>query len=464
MDAMAIKGATDEVLMNEYKINAKGDLYALRAFCTEKRDNKSKSRNDQRKKELIEILVKGREEKKTTGKKKSQNRLIHTSTTNTTQKERKISLGWLNYDEKTKKFKHVREIQGGGTRPISVPSSFTKDDVVQTAIKLYLSEDEKLNLDAQLGNFKAKPIRDDDLGLPFTVENYYKTYKLARARFYLITEAKVHGVSDEQSDNDSNDDESLMKSPFDAIHEGSSSQTSGLLGTSEERAALREEQQQEYEECLRADSLKRQKTAECRDLERLREAKKSRIPPEAGVREAHFTIAVRHPSLGTLRRRFQTDAQMSSVYDWLGFLETELPYFMLKFIYTSNEDWMRPISPVSVAANNVLVMNVCTTPLPLSEGDLEVSFLGYGPEQEGLSANDDTLLRNVSDPYDIPQDEEMPQQIFDNEDIAGEEVNCPYLRWLIRAIKNTSTVFYYGQLIIDTYKCLLARKTVDRYL
>ena len=64
MDAMAINGATNEVLMNEHKIKAKGDLYALRAFCTEKRDNKSKSSNDQRKKELIEILVKGREEKK----------------------------------------------------------------------------------------------------------------------------------------------------------------------------------------------------------------------------------------------------------------------------------------------------------------------------------------------------------------------------------------------------------------
>ena len=48
------------------------------------------------------------------------------------------------------------------------------------------------------------------VGLPFTVENYYKIYKLARARFYLITETKVHGVSDdEQSDNDSNDEEPI---------------------------------------------------------------------------------------------------------------------------------------------------------------------------------------------------------------------------------------------------------------
>ena len=103
------------------------------------------------------------EKRKKNGKKKSQNRLVDTSSTNTTEKERNISLGWLNYDEKTKKFEHVREIQEGGTRPISVPSSFAKDDVLQMAIKLYLSEDERLNLDARLGNFKAKPIRDDDL-------------------------------------------------------------------------------------------------------------------------------------------------------------------------------------------------------------------------------------------------------------------------------------------------------------
>ena len=94
-----------------------------------------------------------------------------------------------------------------------------------------------------------------------------------------------------------------MKSPSDTIQEGSSFQTSGLLSTSEERAALREEQQQEYEECLRADSLKRQKTAECRDLERLREARKSRIQPEAGVREAHFTHSCQTPKFGKTSKK-----------------------------------------------------------------------------------------------------------------------------------------------------------------
>ena len=113
---------------------------------------------------------------------------------------------------------------------------------------------------------------------------------------------------------------------------------------------------------------------------------------------------------------------MSCVYDWLGSLQTELPYFMLKFVYMAHKDWIRTSSPVSVAANNVLVMDICAKPLPLSEDDPEVSFLGYGPEKEGLFANYDTALHSVSELDFIPEDEELPEQIFDNEESAPEEV------------------------------------------
>ena len=53
---------------------------------------------------------------------------------------------------------------------------------------------------------------------------------MSRGMFYLMTKPKVVAVHDD----DSSDDESLMKSPF-GSSEGSSS---GLLGTSEERVAL----------------------------------------------------------------------------------------------------------------------------------------------------------------------------------------------------------------------------------
>ena len=45
-----------------FSIKARGDLYALRAFCEEREDNKKKLINDNRKKELIDMLLKGRKE------------------------------------------------------------------------------------------------------------------------------------------------------------------------------------------------------------------------------------------------------------------------------------------------------------------------------------------------------------------------------------------------------------------
>ena len=90
---------------------------------------------------------------------------------------------------------------------------------------------------------------------------------------------------------------------------------------------------------------------------------------------------------------------------------TEPPYFMLKFVCMAHENWIRPSSPVSIAVNNVLLVDACEKLLPLSEDDPEVSFLGYGQEKDGLSANDDTLSHNVSELDYIPEDEELPLQI-----------------------------------------------------
>ena len=106
------------------------------------------------------MLLKERKEKETSGKeKKTENKEKEptcTSDTDITKKTRKISLGWLNYDEKIKMYKHVREIQGGGTRPFSVPSTFTKEDVLQEAINVCLSKEDELNMEVELGNFKAE--------------------------------------------------------------------------------------------------------------------------------------------------------------------------------------------------------------------------------------------------------------------------------------------------------------------
>ena len=50
MDATAIQVVNDDILRNEYHIKARGDLYALRAFCEEREDKKKKQNNDNKKK------------------------------------------------------------------------------------------------------------------------------------------------------------------------------------------------------------------------------------------------------------------------------------------------------------------------------------------------------------------------------------------------------------------------------
>ena len=60
MDATANQVASDDILKNEYHIKAIGDLYALRSFCEEREDKEKKLNNDNRKKELIDMLLRGR--------------------------------------------------------------------------------------------------------------------------------------------------------------------------------------------------------------------------------------------------------------------------------------------------------------------------------------------------------------------------------------------------------------------
>ena len=40
---------------------------------------------------------------------------------------------------------------------------------------MYLSKEDELNREVELGNSKAEAIKEDDLGVLFTVENYYKS-------------------------------------------------------------------------------------------------------------------------------------------------------------------------------------------------------------------------------------------------------------------------------------------------
>ena len=55
----------------------------------------------------------------------------------------------------------------------------------------------------------------------------------------------------------------------------------------------------------------------------------ARVVPEPGLTDPYVYIAVRHPTLGTRRRRFCQDNTFNYLYDWVGSLPLPPVYFNL---------------------------------------------------------------------------------------------------------------------------------------
>ena len=151
-----------------------------------------------------------------------------------------------------------------------------------------------------------------------------------------------------------------------------------------------------------------------------RALKKARTPKEPSVEESHLEIAVRHPVIGTVRRRFPPSSQMTSVYDWAGSLSASPEHFKLKLSYTHPEvQWISPSSPITAASNNVLDMIGCDEPPPLTDDDPEVSFLGYVPVQEETAAGNDTLPIQQGFENDFEKLSDYPLQLLQYEEDAS---------------------------------------------
>ena len=113
-----------------------------------------------------------------------------------TIKKRKVTLGWMHYSLKGKRFITVRLTSGGGTRRVDVPGHSTKEDLIAEARKLFFPEvvsfhGEEKETSFDLTNFKAEPIgefiEDGETTVDFTVQDYIEKHKLTLARLYLTS-------------------------------------------------------------------------------------------------------------------------------------------------------------------------------------------------------------------------------------------------------------------------------------
>ncbi|KAK3703507.1 hypothetical protein QZH41_002223 [Actinostola sp. cb2023] len=425
---------------------AKGDIFALKMFTGKASTSAGKEEGQDReakKKRLLEIVNSGKIKKKD-----------KSSGGQPSVRTRKFNMGWIHYDEKKRKYIPVRYAKGGGSRQLDLPADSSKEDVIVYAKSLFFPDDQSIfgtpsEMDLELGNFSQSVIHSltDEFGfeLPFTLDNYFKVHKLSRVRLYLMSKCHLKDVAssvtkagsfDENSDEEMSDDETLpplndytkerqnesLESREDSdeddsifVYTNKLSQTSQLIGTTSERDVVKDTQDMEYHESLLIDQKKKMDAAsevvKADRLEKLRQARKSRIPPEPGSDESSILIVVKHRSAGTIKRKFCIKERMVAVYDWVGSYATDPEHYHL-MIHPAIV--LMPFEPVLVAENNLLLMGDSENPLPLSREvqDQEVTFIGYGPATSKECLDDTSELFHIE-----PVSERIPEEVLqDDED------------------------------------------------
>ena len=276
-----------------------------------------------------------------------------------------------------------------------VPLSATEDDMIDLLTNVFFPEGYSVHgythheLKFKLADFKFEEVIGDEFT---SLSCYIAKYNLSKVKMYLLSRCvdmkgiekkkKVQYVSD-----DDDDEAALLTPAFESKQNTSTSSTpsTGLLGSSEERAALKDSQLMEY-----LDSLEKDQAKECaaqeqareehvptrqEELLSLRSSRAQRVPAEPDVCEPHITVSVRHVSLGVHTRRFpkRSDMTCCAIYDWVGSLSLTPQYFTLS---SFSEPVVNPSLPVESVDRVMLAMAECTE--APAYPDEEVLFQGFG--------------------------------------------------------------------------------------
>ena len=341
-------------------IVAKGDRLKLKAFC----ESKNQSNEDERalkKRKLKEILEAGKLLRQPTpaSKGKQQN------TPKAGKKQTlKFEIRWKHFNEDSG-YKAKRIEQGGGVRTIHMKKDASALECLEEIKNIFFPEDETRDkLEFQLADFMSKPI---DLSDKFSPEEYKSRYNLHTPRLFLLTKERHIETSSEESDSE------LMKPAFspifneeheclvDAMHDSAtfvpiSDDTCSLIGSSEERITLMDEQMAEYNASLNADREKETQSAlEESRKENIRKSRESRVTNEPSECSPYVAVSVRHPSFGIIRRRFPPDCKVTAVYDWVGSLATTPEDFSLSLSHPRIK--IHPDDNISLISSSVLYMS-----------------------------------------------------------------------------------------------------------
>ena len=149
--------------------------------------------------------------------------------------------------------------------------------------------------------------------------------------------------------------------------------------------SLEQDQQKEFQKQMQ-EKQEKQLVSEALNLQ---EKRKSRVPPEPSLDEAHVVISVRHPNpdFGTVRRIFPSKYSCNSIYDWVGSISSKPMYYR---IYFGRDDLVKPWMSVETYERCVLNVAESDTPIELEE-DNEITCDGFRQVDDIYSCADEEI-------------------------------------------------------------------------
>lgn len=272
MDRFAID-CTPENVLEEMGLLRKGDIYALKAMCSQKTKSQDSIERENKKRRLVEEIMKEKQDKQRRKSKRlstspSASSSEEMSSTTRPPKTRRIALRLRQFNKSKNKFVSVRYVRGGGIRTLDVPLNVTKQELTEMGKDVFFAEGvatigKASDFTFDLANFKGEAInklRDSDgHKKPFTIQGYFETYKLTRVQLYLT----CHLCEDA-------DDEVLITNMFGPSTSNSQSSTTPqnkgktwcqqlpaqLENDRKLWRKLKMEQDEEYQKCLEVDRKK----------------------------------------------------------------------------------------------------------------------------------------------------------------------------------------------------------------
>ena len=373
MDVDAVMNAENDVLI-DMGLTKIGDRLSLRGYCKTCGHSDKPDDSTNKKRALLQaVLSSSKKGKKPDNTKKNSNQ-SSLSVAKREKKTKKVQLGWKHFNEEELKYVQVPLRKGGGSREIEMQMSSNKLDLLKTSKSLFFpngmstyGKEEQMTFD--LSNFKDEKIETtigvDRKVLPFNLTNYLAAHKMKNIRIYLQSQK----LYDDSSDGEDEED------PLPMIYTNDTDKNTSLIGSTDDRQALLEEQDKAYQESLNADKQKvkdlERNASEDERKQRIHQARVARVAPEPDIN--YVTIKVRHVTMGLCSRRFSLDCNMVAVYDWAGALSPDIENFTLC------DPFGLVLLPGSqlVDRSTVSMVEVFHTP-SLSETDSDIQFLGFG--------------------------------------------------------------------------------------